>query len=148
MHLVRDTYFGKTIEHLMTMMYFFQPILAVTRDYSRGRYIYVDMQLLFWMLFRSVIYCIFLELSCHQMQKHVLYLVQMCVPWHLCNCSSHEHYRIMYTSISDEMVTLNLGFRNVLRYYHAELDYLKEKFFFTFFVKFLQHMFWFLTGTE
>ena len=102
------------------------------------------MQLLFWMLFRSVIYCIFLELSCHQMQKHVLYLVQMCVPWHLCNCSSHEHYRIMYTSISDEMVTLNLGFRYVLRYYHAELDYLKEKIFFTFFVKFLQHMFWFL----
>ena len=91
-----------------------------------------------------VIYCIFLELSCHQMQKHVLYLVQMCVPWHLCNCSSHEHYRIMYTSISDEMVTLNLGFRYVLRYYHAELDYLKEKIFFTFFVKFLQHMFWFL----
>ena len=50
----------------------------------------------------------------------------------------------MYTSISDEMVTLNLGFRYVLRYYHAELDYLKEKIFFTFFVKFLQHMFWFL----
>ena len=39
----------------------------------------------------------------------------------------------MYTSISDEMVTLNLGFRYVLRYYHAELDYLKEKCFFTFF---------------
>ena len=25
----------------------------------------------------------------------------------------------MYTSISDEMVTLNLGFRYVLRYYHG-----------------------------
>ena len=40
MYLVRDTYFGKTIEHLMTMMYFFQPILAVIRDYSRGRLVY------------------------------------------------------------------------------------------------------------
>ena len=41
MYLVRDTYFGKTIEHLMTMMYFFQPILAVIRDYSRGRLVYI-----------------------------------------------------------------------------------------------------------
>ena len=122
MYLVRDTYFGKTIEHLMTMMYFFQPILAVIRDYSRGRYIYVDMQLLFWMLFRSVIYCIFLELSCHQMQKHVLYLVQMCVPWHLCNCSSHEHYRIiMYTTLCVWYRVLN--FKNKLQVQFNSIEF-------------------------